>query len=341
MLGFTVVFVALGAGAAAIGGVVDAQQRGTRSPASSSSSSASRSSACCRGRSGSSRRGSSARRGGAGRTRSSAPPSPSAPRRASAPCSPRSSCWRATRAPSCAARCCCVAYSLGIGVAFLLAGIAFARAMGAFRWLRDHYTRDPGRERGDARRARPAALLRPGLVAARLLNRALDGGRPRPASRSVAAASRASRRRRRRGGFDLREHGGDVDAAVCRRERGEPAPRLLELARAADRSAAAGLVPGDGDVDEPLVEVALGAPALRARRARAPRAPRSSSSAPHQLQAALELVVAAHERTFWAANHRVTLARGDDPAGGGRSVLPWQARGAPARAPLRDHGHGR
>jgi cytochrome c-type biogenesis protein len=33
-----------------------------------------------------------------------------------------------------------LAYSLGIGAAFLLAGIAFARAMGAFRWVRDHYT---------------------------------------------------------------------------------------------------------------------------------------------------------------------------------------------------------
>jgi cytochrome c-type biogenesis protein len=31
-------------------------------------------------------------------------------------------------------------YSLGIGFAFLLAGIAFARAMGAFRWVRNHYT---------------------------------------------------------------------------------------------------------------------------------------------------------------------------------------------------------
>ena len=31
------------------------------------------------------------------------------------------------------------AYSLGLAVPFLLAGIAFARAMGAFRWLRDHY----------------------------------------------------------------------------------------------------------------------------------------------------------------------------------------------------------
>lgn len=30
-------------------------------------------------------------------------------------------------------------YSVGLGFAFLLAGVAFARAMGAFRWLRDHY----------------------------------------------------------------------------------------------------------------------------------------------------------------------------------------------------------
>lgn len=32
-----------------------------------------------------------------------------------------------------------VAYSAGLAVPFLLAGIAFARAMSAFRWLRDHY----------------------------------------------------------------------------------------------------------------------------------------------------------------------------------------------------------
>jgi cytochrome c-type biogenesis protein len=31
------------------------------------------------------------------------------------------------------------AYALGLGVAFVVAGIAFARAMGAFRWLRDRY----------------------------------------------------------------------------------------------------------------------------------------------------------------------------------------------------------
>jgi cytochrome c-type biogenesis protein len=30
-------------------------------------------------------------------------------------------------------------YSAGLAVPFVLAGIAFARAMGAFRWLRDHY----------------------------------------------------------------------------------------------------------------------------------------------------------------------------------------------------------
>jgi cytochrome c-type biogenesis protein len=32
-----------------------------------------------------------------------------------------------------------VAYSAGLGFAFLLAGVAFARAMSVFRWLRDHY----------------------------------------------------------------------------------------------------------------------------------------------------------------------------------------------------------
>jgi cytochrome c-type biogenesis protein len=31
------------------------------------------------------------------------------------------------------------AYALGLGAAFVLAGIAFARAMGTFRWLRDRY----------------------------------------------------------------------------------------------------------------------------------------------------------------------------------------------------------
>ena len=33
-----------------------------------------------------------------------------------------------------------LAYSAGLAVPFLLAGIAFARSMSAFRWLRDHYT---------------------------------------------------------------------------------------------------------------------------------------------------------------------------------------------------------
>jgi cytochrome c-type biogenesis protein len=31
------------------------------------------------------------------------------------------------------------AYSAGLALAFVLAAVAFARAMGAFRWLRDHY----------------------------------------------------------------------------------------------------------------------------------------------------------------------------------------------------------
>ena len=30
-------------------------------------------------------------------------------------------------------------YSAGLGLAFLLAAVGFTQAMGAFRWLRDHY----------------------------------------------------------------------------------------------------------------------------------------------------------------------------------------------------------
>ena len=61
----------------------------------------------------------------------------------------------------------------------------------------------------------------------------------------------------------LREHSVDVDAAVGRGERREPPRRLLELAPRGDRPPAARLVPGDGDVDEPLEEISL----LRSRRA--------------------------------------------------------------------------
>jgi hypothetical protein len=49
----------------------------------------------------------------------------------------------------------------------------------------------------------------------------------------------------------------DVDATVVRRVGAEPARRFLELAFAARTSTAAGLVPGDCDVDEPLQEVSL------------------------------------------------------------------------------------
>jgi len=49
----------------------------------------------------------------------------------------------------------------------------------------------------------------------------------------------------------------DVDATVVRRVGAEPARRFLELAFAARTPTAPGLVPGDGNVDEPLQEVSL------------------------------------------------------------------------------------
>ena len=71
------------------------------------------------------------------------------------------------------------AYSAGIAAAFVLAGIAFARAMGAFRWLRDHYT--------VIRVVSGAILVALGLLLffhrdwwlRVMVNRLLDGGRAR------------------------------------------------------------------------------------------------------------------------------------------------------------------
>ncbi len=131
-----------------------------------------------------------------------------------------------------------VAYSLGLGAAFVAAGVAFAHAMRAFRWVRDHYAVVRVLLRRDARRARAAALLQPRLVAARRARPGVHADRPR-----LALASRRS---------EL-----DVEAAVRRRERREPAQRLQPLALGGDRFAATVLVRRDDDVHESLEEVAL------------------------------------------------------------------------------------
>ena len=114
-----------------------------------------------------------------------------------------------------------------------------------------------------------------------------------------------------------------------RRERCRRRVGLLELTLAPDPVAAAGLVPGDDDVDEPLEEVAL----------------IGLGGAPGELQLLVRLEVA---RRFESARDRPRMAhtldavarpglrfpRGDDPAGGGRPLLPGEAGGAAAGAPL-------
>jgi len=57
---------------------------------------------------------------------------------------------------------------------------------------------------------------------------------------------------------DLRKQVADVEVAVLGRVSPQPAGGLLQLTLASNPVAAAGLVPGDGDVHEPLEEVALG-----------------------------------------------------------------------------------
>ena len=86
----------------------------------------------------------------------------------------------------------------------------------------------------------------------------------------------------------LREHAFDVDSAVGRGEGRESPRRLLELPPRCDGTAAAGLVPGDRDVDEPLEEVALlrlcGAPDVLEHLVR-----REELILPDQVEPALEL----------------------------------------------------
>ena len=175
--------------------------------------------------------------------------------RASAPCSARSSCSPATPARSSRGVVLLAAYSLGLGVAFVLAGVAFARAM----------TRLPLGARplprilqivggADPRRARPAALLRPRWW----LNVAREPRCSRRSGSTRSSSGRASAGDARRSRAPPRpaRARGDVDASVPARTR---ASRRAP-SRAAARSrpvAAPGLVPGDGDVDETLEEVAL------------------------------------------------------------------------------------
>ena len=223
------------------------------------------------------------------------------------------------------------AYALGLGGAFLVAGVAFARAMSAFRWLRDRYT--------VIQVASGITLVALGLLLFFhrdwwlhvALNRALiDIGLTEPLDLRRIEGERAARDRLPRP-LDLREHGGDVDAPVGRRERPEPPRRLLELPRRRDGPPAPGLVPRDRDVDEPLVEVAL----------------LGGSRAPRRLELLVRLEEPAgadvlEPRLVRVTHLPLTLSRGHDPALWGRPLLPRQARGAAARASP-DHGrpHGR
>ena len=144
------------------------------------------------------------------------------------------------------------AYSIGLGAAFVLAGVAFARAMVAFRWVRDHYRILQIVGGATLIALGPAALLRPLLVAA---GRAQPGARVSRAGPDLARGCRsrpASRLPRpARGGRRRRAHG-----APARTARAAALPSRAG-ARSRSVSSAPGLVPRDGDVDEPLEEVAL------------------------------------------------------------------------------------
>ena len=72
-----------------------------------------------------------------------------------------------------------LAYSVGIASAFVLIGVAFAPRDGRVSLAARPLQRDPVRERRHARRARPAPVLPPRLVAARAAEPAAGTGRAR------------------------------------------------------------------------------------------------------------------------------------------------------------------
>ena len=211
------------------------------------------------------------------------------------------------------------AYSLGLALAFLLVGLAFARVAASAPCATTG--RASRVERRDPRRVRPTPLLPPRVVALHRLSARARRRRPRG-----GLAARAGGRAR-----DLRARRRDVDAAVRGHVGRQPPLRLLQLPLAADPVAAAVLVPRDDDVHEALEEVAL---------VRVGRAPRL-------LERLVRLEVAARPRELEppregaldpSAQCYPPDARGDDPAVWGRPLLPGQARGAACRSPP---GHDR
>ena len=142
-LGFTVVFVVLGAAAAALGGWVDPRDpdedrrlraRRSRPGPGGPAALAGADAGAGRDRPRAGERLAGAARRGVRRLRR-------AVRRGRA--RRRSSCSPPTRAPWCAAASCSPPTRSGSRSRSSLIGIAFAHAMTAFRWVRDHYDLDP------------------------------------------------------------------------------------------------------------------------------------------------------------------------------------------------------
>ena len=131
-----------------------------------------------------------------------------------------------------------LAYSLGLGAAFVLAGVAFAHAMRAFRWVRSHYDalRVAVRRRPSSRSGCCSSSTATGGCASRSTSCSRRSG----SARSSAASSRATSRPRWTGAY-----GPSRRSAFCRCRSAPIAP------------AAARLVGEDDGVDEPLEEVAL------------------------------------------------------------------------------------
>ena len=220
-----------------------------------------------------------------------------------------------SRDRSCAAVVLLVAYSLGLGAAFVA-----RRHRVRARDERVPLGARPLRRRPDRAQARRSS--RSGCCSSSTATGGCGSPSTRCSRRSGSARSSRGEQRARRRGRGARGANG-----------AEPPERLHPLALCGDRLAAARLVRGDDDMHEPLEEVALARLGTRATPSRTPRALRST----HRARASCEASLGRLAATVLG----VAIRHGDDPAVWGRPLHPWEARGAPAGAPLRDGGRGR
>ena len=194
-------------------------------------------------------------------------------------------------------------YGAGLSVPFVLAGALFTPAMGAFRWLRDHFTAIRW-QRVDARRAGRPLLA--GSVVARHLSRASKvAASTLSSTRNGSSASRAT-------------GGGTLPAERRQRARRGVPPVPTAAGTPCELPLAARAMPRPAWYQATATWTSPAKSRSGSRRPTPPRGPRASKKTAQISRTALKLILTMN------GGRGASVLRGDDPAG--RPFLPRQAR---------------